>query len=77
MLSPNVVWGETVKSGSLVKREGQYFKKFTNVPFNGEVTGKDQGKLEKGERVCGSVTLRMEWFILSETTRAVRKTARG
>ena len=52
ILSPNVVLGETVKYEDLVKREGLYYKKFTNVPFTGKVTkGREQGRLKNGKRV--------------------------
>ena len=34
----------------LVEREGLYYKKFTDVPFKGEVTGKEQGKLKDGKK---------------------------
>ena len=52
VLSPDVVFGETVKWGDLVEREGLYYKKFTDVPFTGEVTGKSQGNLKDGVKVC-------------------------
>ena len=41
-LSPNVVLSETVKLKDLVKRDGLYYKKFTDVPFTEKTTGKDQ-----------------------------------
>ena len=34
----------------LVLREGLYYKKFTDVPFSGEVTGERQGSFENGEK---------------------------
>ena len=34
----------------LVKREGLYYKKFSDVPFSGKVTGKEQGAFKNGER---------------------------
>ena len=40
--------GETMDD--LVKREGTYYKKFTDVPFTGEVEGKRQGSFKNGER---------------------------
>jgi len=30
----------------LVKRDGLFYKKFTDVPFTGEVTGKEQGLIQ-------------------------------
>jgi antitoxin component YwqK of YwqJK toxin-antitoxin module len=34
----------------LVLRDGLYYKKFTEVPFTGEVTGKEQGSLKNGKK---------------------------
>ena len=34
----------------LVKREGIFYKKFTDVPFTGEVTGKGQGSIKDGKQ---------------------------
>ena len=34
--------------GDLYEQNGVYYKKFTEVPFTGDVTGKDQGRLENG-----------------------------
>ena len=48
VLSPDVVLSETLDD--LVKREGLLYKKFTDVPFTGEVTGTEQGKLKDGVR---------------------------
>jgi antitoxin component YwqK of YwqJK toxin-antitoxin module len=41
-------WSETFDD--LVKREGIYYQKFTNVPFNGKVTGSAQGAFKNGKR---------------------------
>jgi len=35
--------------GDLVKREGLYYEKFTDVPFSGEVTGSEQGSFKNGK----------------------------
>lgn len=35
--------------GDLVKREGIYYQKFTDVPFTGKVTGKEQGSIKNGK----------------------------
>ena len=40
LLFPSVAFGETM--GDLVVRDGLHYKKFTDVPFNGKVTGKTQ-----------------------------------
>ena len=42
-------WGETVTIDDLVQRNGLYYKKFTDVPFTGEVSGKESGKIKKGK----------------------------
>ena len=39
ILSPIVVMSETVTSDDLVFREDLFYKKFTDVPFTGTVTG--------------------------------------
>ena len=41
LLFPALALGETMDD--LVKRDGLHYKKFTDVPFTGEVTGKKQG----------------------------------
>ena len=45
-LSPNVVLSETMKD--LVKRDGLYYKKFSDVPFSRKVTGMTHGTLKNG-----------------------------
>ena len=49
ILSPNVVLSETVKFEDLVITSGLYYKKFTDVPFTGKVTGQTQGTLRNGK----------------------------
>ena len=34
----------------LVYREGTYYKKFTDVPFTGQVGGKNQGSIKNGKK---------------------------
>ena len=41
-------WGET--KDDLVERDGIYYKKFTDEPFTGELTGQYQGRFENGLR---------------------------
>ena len=36
--------------GDLVERDGLYYKKFTEVPFTGEIEGVDQGKIKNGKK---------------------------
>ena len=50
LLFPSLVLGETVKWGDLIVREGLHYKKFTDVPFSGTVTGSQQGKLKNGKK---------------------------
>ena len=49
-LFPSLALGETVKFEDLVEREGLHYKKSSQVPFTGEVTGRYQGKLKNGLR---------------------------
>ena len=48
LLFPSLAYGVTV--GDLVVRDGIHYKKFTDVPFTGKVTGKSQGSLKNGEK---------------------------
>ena len=43
-------WCEPLPFDELVIREHLFYKKFTNSPFTGEVSGEWFGKLEKGKR---------------------------
>ena len=43
----SVGWSEVMDD--LVKRDGLYYKKFTQVPFTGKITGQDQGTFKNGE----------------------------
>ena len=45
LLYPSLAYGETVKWGDLVITNGLYFKKYTDVPFTGKVTGEKQGDI--------------------------------
>ena len=36
--------------GDLVERNDLYYEKFTDVPFNGKVTGEEQGSFKSGKR---------------------------
>ena len=51
LLLPALAMGGEVKLKDLVITNGLYFKKFTEVPFTGKVTGKEQGRLKNGKRV--------------------------
>ena len=41
-------WSETIED--LVERGGLYYKKFTETPFSGEISGKENGKFKKGKK---------------------------
>jgi hypothetical protein len=47
-LFPLLALGEEVTMDDLVKREGIYYKKFTEVPFTGKTTGQQQGIFKNG-----------------------------
>lgn len=34
----------------LVKRDGHYYKEFTDVPITGKITGKKQGTIRNGKK---------------------------
>jgi antitoxin component YwqK of YwqJK toxin-antitoxin module len=36
--------------GDLVERDGLYYEKFTDVPYNGKATGEEQGSFKSGKR---------------------------
>ena len=41
-------WSETLTIDDLVERDDLYYKKFTNVPFTGEISGIESGKFKNG-----------------------------
>jgi hypothetical protein len=47
LLFPALAFGETMDD--LVKREGIFYKKFSDVPFTGKVTGISQGLFKNGK----------------------------
>ena len=49
-VSPFAV-GQTVAYENLVKRDGLYYKKFSDVPFTGKVTGQRNGSFKDGKKV--------------------------
>ena len=42
--------GKTIKVEDLVLRNGLFFKKFSDVPFTGKITGKVQGSFKEGKQ---------------------------
>ncbi len=43
-------WGETLTMDDLVLRYGFYYKKYTETPFTGKVTGRWQGSIKDGKQ---------------------------
>ena len=48
LLFPTFAIGETMDD--LVARDGIYYKKFSDTPFRGKITGQTQGSFKKGKR---------------------------
>ena len=46
-LTSSVGW--SLEKKDLVVRDGLYYKKFTEVPFTGNITGEEKGKLKNGK----------------------------
>ena len=42
-------WSENLTIDDLVERDGLFYKKFTDVPFTGKITGKEQGSFKDGK----------------------------
>jgi antitoxin component YwqK of YwqJK toxin-antitoxin module len=49
LLFPALALGGEVKWDDLVERDGLYYKKVSDVPFTGKITGKSQGSLKDGK----------------------------
>ena len=49
LLFPALASGQEVRWDDLVITDGLHYKKFTDVPFTGEITGKVQGSFKKGK----------------------------
>ena len=45
-----LLWSETLTMDYLVERNNLYYKKFTNVPFTGEISGEKNGSFKKGKK---------------------------
>jgi antitoxin component YwqK of YwqJK toxin-antitoxin module len=50
LLFPALALGGGVMMDDLVFRDGLHYKKFADVPFTGEVTGKKQGSIRNGKK---------------------------
>ena len=43
-------WSENLTMDDLVEKNDLYYKKFTDVPFTGEVSGRLSGKFKNGKK---------------------------
>ena len=50
LILPIQVWSESLTIDDLVERNDLYYKKFTNIPFTGEVSGITNGKFKNGKK---------------------------
>ena len=50
ILSPNVIFGVSVRSENLVSKEGFYYKKLTDGSFSGTITETEQERIKKVKR---------------------------
>ena len=50
LLLPALVSAETVSLDDLVERNGLWYKKFSDIPFTGKVSGNFQGTIKRGKR---------------------------
>ena len=48
MILSSLAWSKDTTLENLVIRDGLYYEKFTDVPYTGNITGKVQGKINKG-----------------------------
>ena len=68
LLFPALALGGEVKLEDLVITHGLYFKKFTNIPFTGKVTGKVQGSFKDGKRVGVWIVYNLNGRVSKEVT---------
>ena len=47
-ITSSIGWSLDYKD--LVERDGVYYKKFTDIPFTGKVTGQEQGSIKNGKK---------------------------
>jgi len=60
--------------GELVKRDGHYYKEFTDVPFTGKTTGKKQGTIRNGKKkVLGLNATTTGSYFGNKPSRTVKK----
>ncbi len=59
LLFTSASWSEDVSYDDLIIRNGLHYEKFTDVPFSGDVVGKETGKIKNGIR-------KGEWIFYTE-----------
>ena len=72
-LFPSVAFGETMDD--LVITNGLYYKKFTDIPFTGKITGKEQGSIKNGERIGVWIEYNKNGRVSREVTYKIGKIA--
>ena len=50
LLTSSVSWSESLTIDDLVIRNDLYYKKFTNDPFTGEISGIENGSFKNGNK---------------------------
>lgn len=50
LLSATLSWADGLTIDDLVERDGLHYKKFTNEPFTGKVSGKENGKFKNSKK---------------------------
>ena len=74
-LFPSLALGETMDD--LVETNGLYFKKFTEVPFDGTVTGRHQGKIKDGKQDGPWVCYHKAGTVIEEYTGTFKDGVKG
>ena len=72
LLFPALALGEEVKYEDLVETDGLHYKKFTDVPFTGNVTGKHQGSFKDGKEGGHWVSYKKDGTVWEERTGTYR-----
>ena len=66
LLTSSVSWSESLTMDDLVQRNDLYYKKFTNDPFTGEISGIENGSFKNGK-------MDSEWLMYYENGQLDRK----
>ena len=67
-LFPSIAFGETMNDLIFRSSDGLYYKRYTEVPFTGKVTGKEQGIFKNGMRVGLWVHYHIDGWLKSKGT---------